>query len=185
MLEIKNDEIEFFNDSTSEFVYVDSVDLILEHSLLSISEWESKYHKSFFSSKDKTTEEVYDYIKMMIVNVKENVNYDLIVHSLSNENLDKINSYIEDPRTATKFFDLRESQNSRQHTYTSEEVYYQMLKLGIPFECERWNINRLSTLIRVCLVKETGDKNKMGRDEILRRNREINEARKAKLKTNG
>lgn len=186
MLRIKTESVECFNEETNTFCEIESVDLTLEHSLHSISEWESKYHKSFFSSKDKTDEEIRDYIRMMILDEREDLDYDRIVDFMTDSTLSKINKYIEDSRTATKFFDLRDdSYTAPKHTYTSEEVYYQMLKLGIPFECEMWNVNRLSTLMRVCYIKETGKNNSMGRDEILRRNRELNEARKAKYNTKG
>lgn len=42
---------EFWNEKTCEFEYSDSAILKLEHSLLSVSKWESKWKKPFLSDK--------------------------------------------------------------------------------------------------------------------------------------
>lgn len=169
---------EFFDEQTNMFIYLDEQTLQLEHSLISISKWESRWHKSFFSN-TRTREESLDYIKCMTItnNVKP-----IVYDTLSSSTLSKINKYIDDPMSATTF-SVSEGPMSRE-IITSELVYYWMIKLGIPFECQKWHFNRLITLLRVCEIKE-GPKKKMKPSEILSRNRDLNAQRRAKLNTKG
>ena len=59
-----------------------------------------------------------------------------------------------------------------------------MIVLGIPFECEKWHLNRLMTLIRVVSAKNAPPK-KMSKNEILAQQRRLNAERKAKFNTKG
>lgn len=171
---------ELFNEKDSSFIYVKDTKLQLEHSLLSISKWESKWHKPFLSKEEKTQEEIMDYIKCMTVT--QNIIDDLYA-LLTNEDLKKISDYINDPMTATWFNERNENRSSREQI-TSELIYYWMIAQNIPFSCEKWHINRLLTLIRVCTIKNTPPK-KMSQSEILRRNSELNAQRKALWNTRG
>ena len=180
MLCLHLDEKEMFNDSTQEFVYVKEQDLYLEHSLVSISKWESKWHKSFLSIKDKTDEEVIDYIRCMTIN--KNVD-PAIYYCLSPDCLKQIEDYIQDPYTATTFVDHEERTPSRT-IITSELIYYWMASYGIPFECEKWHINRLLALIKICSIKNAPDK-KMSKNATMKQNRALNQARRQRLKTRG
>lgn len=123
--------------------------LCLEHSLVSISKWESKWHKPFLGHQDKTDEEVMDYIKCMTIT--QNVRPDVYDH-LSDDNIRQINDYIDDPMTATTFSN-RESRKFNREIITSEVIYEWMIALGIPFECQKWHINRLITLVKVRSIK--------------------------------
>ena len=149
--------------------------LLLEHSLLAISKWESKYHKAFMRKEPKTNEELFFYIKCMCVS--KNVDDD-IINNLSKENIEEIENYISDPMTATTFFSFDQETPSRE-IITSELIYYWMVALNIPFECQKWHINKLLTLIRVCNIKNRPPK-KHSKAELLRRHAAINAARRKK-----
>jgi hypothetical protein len=179
MLTIVVPEREYFDDNKNEFVHTKEVTLQLEHSLVSLSKWEAKWNKPFLSSNDKTDEEILDYIRCMTVtqNVDKSVYY-----RLSKENIEKINDYINLPMTATTFSDKNASRN--KETITAEIVYYWMIALNIPFECQKWHLNRLLTLVKVCSIKNTPPK-KMSRNEIFSRNRALNASRRKALGTKG
>jgi len=171
---------EGWDEKKQEFVIPRTQVLQLEHSLVSLSKWESKWCKPFFSNDEKTYEEVLDYIKCMTLtqNVKEEV-YDY----LNDTNVTEINKYINAPMTATTFSNSNNGGRSRE-IITSELIYYWMIKLNIPVEFQKWHINRLLTLIRVCEIKETPAK-KMSRGELMRRNASLNEARRKALNSRG
>lgn len=173
---------EFFNEKTNEFVYVKEQTLVLEHSLVSISKWESKYCKSFLSrnKNDKlTSEELMDYVKCMTLT--QNVDPE-VYNGLSNKNYEAIADYINAPMTATTFHGKDEKQ--RPHIITSEEIYFWMISLGIPFECQKWHLNRLLTLIRICNIKNSSEK-KMSKSEVMSSNKSLNAQRRAALKSKG
>ena len=179
MLKITVPGMEYYNEETNEFLYYNEQVLQLEHSLVSISKWESKWCKPFLSGKDKSVDEIIDYVRCMTItqNVKPEV-----YNRLTEDNLKMINNYIEHPMTATTFSDSKQAGN--REIITSEIIYYWMVSFNIPFECQKWHLNRLLTLIKVCNVKANPPK-KMGRQELLARNKAINEARKRDLKTKG
>lgn len=180
MLEIEVQGAEMFNEETNEFFESKSGTLYLEHSLISISKWESKWKKPFMvKSPEKTSEEILDYIKCMTIN--KNVDPEVYL-GLNAEHLRKINQYIDDAMTATTFPEDH-SAPSRE-IMTSELIYYWMFKAGIPMECEKWHINRLITLIRVFGIKDA-PRRKMSKGEIMARNRELNAQRRKKYNTRG
>lgn len=171
---------EKWDDEKQEFIYQDAVELELEHSLVSVSKWESKWCKAFLTNKDKTVEETIDYIKCMTItpNVPDSV-----YECLTNTNVLDVCKYIESPMTATVF--SKDNSKPSREVITSEIIYYWMIALNIPIaECQYWHLNRLLTLIRVCNIKNNPPK-KMGRAELLRRNAELNAARRKKLGTKG
>ena len=180
MLTIVVPGIEFFDDEAQEFVTRDDVTLELEHSLVSLSKWESIYEKPFLGKDEKKVEEIFEYIKMMTLtpNVPEQV-----YQKLSEANITAINSYIDAKRTATWFNEPPGAPQSRE-VITAELIYYWMISFQIPFECETWHLNRLFTLIRVCNIKAAKPK-KMSRAELAARNRELNAQRKKQLGTTG
>lgn len=179
MLTINIPGEEFWDETNEAFVYRKSVTLQLEHSLMAISKWESKWHKSFISSKNKTREEVIDYIKQMTIN--RNIS-DLVYKQLNKKVIDQITEYIENPMTATTFSHTNEKPS--REIITSELVYYWMIIFNIPFECEKWNFNRLLTLIRVCEIKNRPNK-KLGTKETAMRNSDLNKLRRERLNTKG
>lgn len=179
MLEITIPEQELFNERTSEFITTKPVELRLEHSLVSLSKWEEKYHKPFLTTKEMTREETIDYIRMMTVTQNVNPN---VYKNLPNETSQEILKYIEDSHTATT---IRETKGSKsKEVITSEIIYYWMIAFEIPFECQRWHLNRLLTLIRVCNIKQQKQK-PMKRSEILASNKALNAQRRAAMKTKG
>lgn len=176
---------ERFNEKTMEFIKpsFESRTITLEHSLVSVSKWESKWHKPFVSDTKKTLEETIDYIKCMTIS--QNVNDD-VYDFLTEEHIRKINKYIEDPMTATWFNEqTQEEKSKRNHEQiTSELIYYWMVALQIPYKFEKWHLNRLLTLIRVCNVKNKPAK-KQSRRDIMSKNAALNAQRKKELGTNG
>lgn len=171
---------EGWDEEKNEFVEPKVQVLQLEHSLVSLSKWESKWCKPFLSKTPKTSEETLDYIKFMTItqHVKPEV-YDHLTES----NIAEINNYIESPMTATTFADDKNSKNNRE-IITSEVIYYWMVALQIPFECQKWHLNRLITLIRVCNIKNAPPK-KMSKREIMSRNAALNAARRKQMNSKG
>ena len=178
MLEIIVPGKQFYDEDKNECTYSKSTKLALEHSLISLSKWESKWKKPFLSS-DKTIPETVDYIRCMTLT--QNVLPEVYT-SLSEENIEDVIKYIEDPMTATKI--NHNGKKIKGEVVTAELVYYWMVTLNIPFECQKWHLNKLLTLIELCSIKNQPQK-KMSRNEILRQNRELNAARRAKYKTRG
>lgn len=190
MLEILVKAKEGWDESKQEFVNVRATTLCLEHSLVSLSKWEAKYRKPYLSSNEKTKEEILYYIKCMTIT--QNVD-PMVYELLSSEDFKKINDYITDTATATWFTDRKQTgsapQRPNKEIITSELIYYWMVSYRIPFECQKWHLNRLLTLIRICNVKEAQQNskhgNKMSKRDILSQNRALNAARKQKLGTKG
>lgn len=177
MLDILVPERTFFKESTGEFIEIPKTKLKLEHSLISLSKWESKTHKSFLHS-DKNKQDVIFYIKCMNLNPVD----DIVYKTLPQDVISQIMDYINEPMTATTINNMDSSID--RSIITSEIIYYWMIKLGIPFECEKWHLNRLIMLIRVCSVKD-GPQKKMSRKDIAAQNRALNAARRAKSKSRG
>lgn len=177
---------ELFDESTNEFITVKGTKdqtLELEHSLVSLSKWESKWHKPFLETLNKkqlSTEETIDYIKFMTIT--KNVE-DRVYNNLSKENMMEINEYIQNPMTATTISD-RSRKGGRGEILTSEVIYCYMIQLGIPHEFEKWHLNRLMTLIRVCDIKTQPPK-KMSKREIMSQNAALNAARRKQLNSKG
>ena len=171
---------EGWDEEKQEFVEPEVQVLMLEHSLVSISKWESKYCRSFIDSKEMTYEETLFYVECMTL--QEDIDPE-IYSKLTRENVDEIRAYIYSPMTATKVREVKNGRHSSEST-TSELIYYWMIEFGIPFECQHWHLNRLLTLIKVCGTKNTPNK-KMSKGEIMRQNAAINAANRARFNSKG
>lgn len=189
MLKIEIPEQELWDERLNEFVTFKGASLSLEHSLVSISKWESKYHKPFITNRPndvKTQEEMIYYIKCMTVtqNVKDEV-----YHFLTNKNYQDIRSYMEDPMTATSFASKGQNKSVNNKPITSEQIYYWMISRNIPIEFQKWHINRLLMLIKVCDFyneKSNGNSRRsMSKRDIMSRNTRLNAARKKALNSHG
>ncbi len=179
MFEITIPESDYYDEAQERFVTSKRQTLKLEHSLVSLSKWESKWKKPFLSDKPKTWEETIDYVRCMTIT--QNVNPDAY-YAIDESGLKKIQEYINDSMTATWF--RKDSNRPSRRIITSEVIYSQMITLGIPVDFEKWHLNRLMTLIRVC-SEENAPKKKMGKKEILQQNRALNNARRKQHHTRG
>lgn len=180
MLQVTIPEMEFFNSKTNEFVTTKSVTLVLEHSLVSISKWESKWKKPFLTDGPKSREESLDYIRCMTIT--QNVPDD-VYSRIDGITMRKIQDYIDDPMTATWFNDRRKNGKNRE-VITAELIYFWMVSYNIPFECQKWHLNKLLTLIKVCDIKNSPEK-KMSKKEAADWQREMNARRRSRLNTKG
>jgi hypothetical protein len=180
MLQITIPAKELWDNVNLEFINVKKHTLQLEHSLVSISKWESKWCKPFFSHQEKSYEETIDYIKCMTLT--QNVQPEAY-RCLTQQNVKEITDYIEAPMTATTFSD-NSTKKSRNETITSELIYYWMTALNIPMECQKWHINRLFTLIRVCEIKNQPEK-KVNTAERINQYAKLNAERRAKMNSKG
>lgn len=180
MLEITLPKRELWDEAKCKFIDIPEQTLRLEHSLVSLSKWESKWCKPFLSSQQKTFEEFTDYVQMMTIT--QNVNPMQYIY-IDEQALLKIKEYIDAPMTATTFTDQGKGKKNGE-TVTAELIYYWMIALQIPFECQKWHLNRLLTLIKVCSIKNEPPK-KMSKSEIMKRNNALNDARRKKLNTKG
>jgi len=179
MLKITIPGQELWDEKNQRFLHTQDVSLVLEHSLISLSKWEAAWKKPFLTKENKTDEETIDYIRHMTITQ----NVDPIVYErITQDVMDEVTEYIQDPMTATTFKEDHIS-HSRE-IITAELIYFWMINFQVPIDRERWHLNRLLTLIRVCTIKNQKAKPR-GRKDILRQNKALNDARKAKLNTNG
>lgn len=171
---------EFYDEDRQEFLTRGDVELELEHSLVSLSKWESIFEKPFLTREEKSDEEVLEYIKCMILTPEFPPE---VFSKLTSDNYREINRYIDAKMTATWFHEAPSAPKTSE-IITSELIYYWLVTFNIPFECQYWHLNRLFTLIKVCNIKNAKPK-KMSRSEIAERNRMLNEQRKKQLGTRG
>lgn len=179
MLHITIPSVEYFDDNKNEFIVSKEKNLTLEHSLVSISKWEANWKKPFLSKTEKTEAETLDYVKCMTVT--QNVS-DEVYYAIPYNEMKKIQKYIEDAQTATTINNKNDKKS--KDVITSEIIYYWMVSYNIPFECQKWHLNRLLTLINVCNIKNAPQK-KMSKKELATRNRSLNAARKQQLNNKG
>lgn len=180
MLRITVPAVELWDEARREFIQTKEQTLQLEHSLVSLSKWESRWCKPFLSKDEKTTEQVLDYVRCMTIT--QNVNPD-VYYRLTNDNIQQINAYIDAPMTATTFREDKTGKKGRE-IITSEIIYYWMIAYNIPPEYQKWHLNRLLTLIRVCDIKNQPPKKRSKRD-IMATNAALNAARRKQLGTRG
>lgn len=180
MLRITVSRTELFDEETQEFVTSGGVDLELEHSLVSLSKWESKFEKAFLDRASKTTEETIGYVEAMCLTPEIPPE---VFQKLSDKDFSDITDYIDAKMTATWFSDVT-TPSTNSEAITSELIYYWLIAFNIPFEVETWHLNRLFTLIKVCNIKNAKPK-KMSFAEVAARNRELNAKRRAESGSRG
>lgn len=176
MLTIKVPGKELFDESNGTFIILPETELHLEHSLISLSKWESKWKKPFLSKEEHTKEEIISYIYFMSVDRNPDIK---IIENMGLDSYKEILEYIGDPNTATKIYDRRPQRGGKTEIYTSEVLYYLMIYYGIPWAAEKWHLNRLMTLIRVCGIKGGTTNQAMDLNAIFAQNRKLNAARRA------
>lgn len=180
MLQITIPGTELWNSEKNEFITSKAQTIQLEHSLVALSKWEAKWCKPFLTKKEHTYEETIDYIRCMTIT--QNVDFNSY-YSLSEEDVKRITDYINAPMTASFFIEDKNLPTSNEQT-TSELIYYWMVALQIPFECQKWHLNRLFTLIKIVNHKNKPPK-KMSQREIMQRNSALNAQRRAQLNSKG
>lgn len=180
MLHIVVPKTELWDESKNEFISCEETHLQLEHSLVSVSKWEAKWRKPFLSKEPKTQEETTDYVKCMTItqNVKPEV-----YQCLTPKNISTINDYISAPMTATTFSEDRSGRANREQV-TSELIYYWMITLNIPVEFQKWHLNRLLTLVKICNIKNQPPK-KMSKKDTMSKYAALNAARRKQLNSKG
>lgn len=181
MLQIIVPGYDWFDEKTSAFGRTKDTTLQLEHSLVSIHKWEQKWNKPFLGKDPKTAEQCADYIRCMTLT--QNVD-SAVYNGITPELYDKINQYIEAPMTATWFSEKNGPRPLSRETITSEVIYYWMIALNIPWECRKWHLNTLLTLIRVCNAKNAPKKSR-NRREMVDQRTALNKARRAQLNSKG
>ena len=180
---------DFWDEKNERFINVKETHLVLEHSLISISKWEAHFKKPFLvETSMKQIDEILYYFKCMTVSPQNVDDYTYL--AISEEDTKKIVDYINDPMTATWFGEDKKppGKSRKKEILTSEVIYWQMIALQIPQAYEKWHLNRLLTLIRVCAAKneeQYGDKPKMSKGDLLKRNAALNAQRRAQLHTKG
>ena len=179
MLKLTIPAFELFNDEKETFITFKEQPLQLEHSLVSLSKWESKWCKPFLVGENKSPEETLDYIRCMTIT--QNVDQAAYL-CITPKEIDLVSSYIDEPMTATVL--PKDKSTPSREIVTAELIYYWMITMNIPFECQKWHLNRLLTLINVCSVKNAPPKKRSMR-EIMDRNAAINAARRQKYNTKG
>lgn len=181
MLPLKIPSFEYYDEKAERFGETKDTTLLLEHSLIAVAKWESKWNIPFLGKSGKTVDQCVDYVRCMTTNSGVNP---VVYYGLTIGMFDVIDEYINRPMTAAWFTDKEEQKRGSREAVTADLIYYWMIALHIPFECEKWHLNRLLTLIRICNIKNAPPK-KMSAAESLGRRRAINAARKAKMHTTG
>ena len=181
-ISIKIPDTELWDPTKEEFIQVKGQVLTLEHSLLSVDKWESKWKKPYLSDEKKTALEVLDYIRCMTIT--KNVN-PFIYYAIPSEELERSNTYISDSMTATTINNRKDQRGSRKRDIiTSEIIYWQMTQLNIPLEWEKRHLNKLLTLIQVAAIKSESPQ-KMSKNDIAKQNSRLNAARRKRLGSRG
>jgi hypothetical protein len=172
MLRLEIAMTEDFDEEKNQFVTGQVVVLELEHSLESLSKWESKWEVPFLGNQEKTQEQVIDYIRTM--NSRGEISPEVISH-FNAKTFNDVNAYISAKMTATWFPDTKS--RGPQRIITAELIYYWMIALNIPFECQQWHLNKLLTLIQVCNA-ENAPKKKMSSAAAAAERQRLNDERR-------
>lgn len=183
MLGITVPAVELFDERTSKFISIKEETLLLEHSLASLSKWESLHEKPFLGKEEKSNEETLSYIKCMTISPVNDLD---VYKRLSAGNHKDVGDYIDLKMTATWFNESAESKpkGGTGEVVTAEIIYYWMVSLNVPLECQHWHLNRLLTLVKVINLKNAPPK-KMGRRDAAAQRKALNEQNRAKMGTRG
>lgn len=184
MLIIRVPAEELYDEETNEFIHTKETVLRMEHSLISVAKWEARWKKAFLAKRERTAEETLDYFRCMTINDVDPSVYD----HLTPQNVEDILNYINEPMTAVYMGNATFDEGPRggaKDVITAELLYYDMTVLNIPFECEKWHVNRLLALIHVCQIKSNPNKNTMSKAQISKRNARLNAARRKAHNTKG
>lgn len=181
MIQILTKSGDLFDEKTQEFVHVEGGMILLEHSLRSLARWESRWKKPFLSKDSKTRAETIDYVRCMSLTKGVNPS---VFEMLTDKDMARISDYINDPMTATTFSNRGPSKPPSREIITAELIYYWMVALQIPFECQDWHLNKLLTLIRICEIKNQPKKKQSPR-EIMSQNAKLNAERRKRFGSKG
>lgn len=184
MLKLTIHGTEQFDEASNEFFTPADVNLELEHSLISLSKWEAIWEKPFLSAEEKTTDETFSYIECMCLTPDVPPE---TFRRLRGDHLETINKYIEAKMSATWFTDAPAPKGRSREVITAEIMYHWIVAFTLPLDVENWHLNRFFTLVKVCNEKNAppDKKKKMSPQQIMERNRALNEKRLQELKTKG
>lgn len=181
-LTIPGQELWYEDEKKRGFIQVKGRTIKLEHSLRSVKKWESKWKKPFISKAPRSQEEILSYIECMTLT--EGVDPNLYL-CLTPEHIRTIQAYIDDPMTATKFRGEQTPSRAKKSIplNTNERIYAAMVRHGIPFECDKWHLNQLLTLIQECEIHGGGSR--VSRNDTANYYAKLNAARRAKYHSKG
>ncbi len=168
---------ELFDPKTETFIYTKPVELVLEHSLVAISKWESKWEIPFLNT-ELTIEQFVDYVRCMTITQNVDPNVYLTMNQTV---MNRIRAYMDAKMSAAVIHSDRQNNRSSTKFITADLIYYWMVALQIPFECQKWHINRLLMLIRIAEIEQNPNK-KLSKAESAKKSQAINAARRAKMK---
>lgn len=179
MLELHISETELWDPVSEKFLLVKEQSLPLEHSLLSISKWEEKWHKPMplINNERLSGDEFLDYVRCMTISRNPDP---LVYRCITAREVEAIMAYINDPHTATWFGNEKSGGNDKR-PLTTELIYHLMFAFGVSKECEKWHLNRLMTQLRV-EYEESKPSKKKTPAEIAERHRMLNAKRRAEAR---
>lgn len=181
MLSINIPETELFDEETDSFIKIKAQSLNLEHSLISVSKWETIHCKPFLTKNKKTPDEVRDYIRCMIINAPKGQD---VVKAFTPKEINEVIDYINKKKTATTVTFFSKKTKASNETITSELIYYWMFSAGISIECEKWPLDRLFALIKIFSAKNA-PKQKGVNHEYNKMQHDLNAQRRAALHSKG
>lgn len=182
MLKLFLPKLDVWDEKAEEFKEFGGIQVELEHSLYTISQWESKWKIPFANTKGLTREQLLDYIMNFMCQTPDVPTNAWL--AMSQKELQTISDYLEDPACATTIKSRPYGHGGKKEVVSAELIYFYMTQFGIPFECERWHLNKLMKLIDVCAIKNAPPK-KMGRKEAAIQQAQLNAARRAKTGSRG
>ena len=182
MLKLVVPATEVYDEELEKFRTYPEKTLMLEHSLVSISKWESKWCKPYLNT-TLTPEESRDYVRCMTLT--QNIPDD-VYNRLTVQNMRDIDAYISAPMTATTITHHEQKKKpvfGKGEIITSEVIYGWMVAFQIPSEYQKWHLSRLMMLIEVCNAQQ--NPKKKSKKETAKDYSRINKERLKKYGTKG
>ena len=170
---------DLWDESRGEFISIKEHKLTLEHSLVSLTKYESNWHTPFLSPEEKTQEQVMDYIRCMVMGDDYDDNF---IYALTPQDLKKIETYIATDQTASTIPEEKNNTEPKSNELmTSELIYYYLGQIQcLTPTIENWHLSRTLTLIRIASWKQKPEK-ELNKKEALAQCEDIREANMRKF----